>query len=118
MEEAQYLCDRVAIMDRGKIIALAPIPNLIRALDAACQVTLTTSKPLPLPQEKLAQLNVEEVSTDDANTVQFRVKDPHRFLPRLLAWAEEQQVMVNSIEVAPVTLEDVFLKLTGHRLED
>ena len=118
MEEAQYLCDRVAIMDRGKIVAVAPIPHLIRALDAPCQVTLTTSKPLYLPQEKLAQLNAAEISNDDANTVQFYVKDPHQFLPQLLAWAEEQPVRVNNIEVAPATLEDVFLKLTGHRLGD
>jgi len=118
MEEAQYLCHRVAIMDQGKIMALDSIPNLVRTLDAAYRVILTTSKPLDLPQEELAQLNVEEIGGDSAASLQLRVKDPPKVLSRILAWADQQRVTIEHMEVAPATLEDVFLELTGHRLGD
>ena len=115
MEEAQSLCHRVAIMDRGKIMALDTTQNLVRSLNDSYHVILTTSKSLELPQEEAALWSAE---SKDGHSLELRVQDPPQVLPRLMDWAAQQGVAIEHLEVVPASLEDVFLELTGRHPED
>lgn len=118
MEEAQTLCHRVAIMDRGKILALDSIPKLIQSLDAAYRVILTTSKPLDLPREEPTLWEVEGPADGDNASLRLRVKDPPKVLSKIMDQAARQGITIEDLQVVPATLEDVFLELTGHGILD
>ena len=114
MEEAQSLCKRVAIMDQGKIVALDTVQNLIRSLRNAYYVALTTSKSLQLPQ---AESDLWNAKREDNYSLELRIQDPPRALPTLIQLAADQGVTIQHLEVVPASLEDVFVELTGRRLE-
>ena len=117
MEEAQALCHRVAIMDGGRIMALDTIPGLVQSISNANRVTITTSKPLELPQ---LTPPLWELEPNGANgvTLRLRVQNPPQALSIILETAARKGVEIEHMEAIPATLEDVFLELTGHRLQD
>ena len=117
MEEAQFLCQRVAIMDLGKIVALDTPTNLIHRLPTPYQIRLVSSAPLPV--EDLGRLEgVKEVIVGGDSTYLLTSTDASRSLSILLSWAHDRGANVEHIEVIPSTLEDVFLTLTGKKLRD
>ncbi|EIF00102.1 ABC transporter ATP-binding protein [Saccharomonospora glauca] len=105
LDEAEVLCDRVAIMDRGKILAMDAPARLVRDLDAPTHVTLDTTVLSPDAARELP--GVGSVSTDDV-TVTITTRTP---APLLAALAERGTV--DGLTVRTATLEDVFLHLTG-----
>ena len=120
MEEAQLLCERVAIMDRGKIVALDTPTNLVRALDAPYEVRATVG--VGASDELLGALpgviDVRPVGPvgSDGGGVALRSSDATSTVPALLSWAAERGEQLADLEVRPATLEDVFLALTGREL--
>lgn len=114
MEEAHSLCERVAIMDRGKIVALDTVQSLIRSLSNAYYVALTTSKSLQLSQ---AESDLWNATRKDESSLELRVQDPPQVLPILLKLAADQGVTIQHLEVVPASLEDVFMALTGRHLD-
>lgn len=118
MEEAERLCDRVAIIESGKILALDTPKNLIGLLgdgviylgltEAALQTTLPLIQALP---------HVRAVSTRDGQ-VKIESADVKKALLELLELCNSQNVSVRSLEVLEPNLESVFLYLTGKRLRD
>ncbi len=117
MEEAQLLCQRVAIMDRGKIIALDTPNNLVRALPVPYEVKATANG--PLPQDTLAGLDaVKGVAFDADGVCRLRSADAVRTLQALLSWANGRGIQLTHLEVVPANLEDVFLAITGRQLRD
>ena len=119
MEEAQALCDRVAIMDMGRIVALDTPTNLLRVLDLPYLVKVVTSKPLSPPEtEDLEGAPQDANPATGGNSYQLRVKDAPEALARVLEWAAAQDGSLEHLEVVPATLEDVFLELTGKELRD
>lgn len=105
LDEAEVLCDRVAIMDRGEILALDAPARLVRDLDVPTRVTLDTS----VLSEKTAQSlpGAEAVQSDGVSvTITTRTTAP------LLA-ALADRGTVDGLSVRTATLEDVFLQLTG-----
>jgi len=105
LDEAEILCDRVAIMDHGKILALDSPTALVRDLDAATRVSLNTGI---LAEEEARRLpGVESVSVDELSlTISTRTP-----APVLTALAERRAL--DGLQVRTATLEDVFLELTG-----
>ncbi len=117
MEEAQLLCQRVAIMDRGRIVALDTPTNLVRALPIPYEVKVMADG--PMPQDNLEALDgVRSVRFDGDDFCYLRSADAARTLQALMRWADGQGVRFNYIEVVPANLEDVFLEITGHQLRD
>ena len=117
MEEAQLLCQRVAIMDRGKIIALDTPNNLVRALPVPYEVKTMANDPLPL--DTLAGLDaVKGVAFDADGVCRLRSADAVRTLQALLSWANGRGIQLTHLEVVPANLEDVFLAITGRQLRD
>ena len=117
MEEAQSLCQRVAIIDLGRIVAIDTPTNLIHSLPTPYQIKIISSTSLPL--EELSRLEgVKEVVAGDDNNYILTSIDASRSLSTLLSWVRERDVNLEHMEVIPATLEDVFLALTGKQLRD
>lgn len=116
MEEAEALCDRVAIMDKGRIIALDTPRQLVRAL--ASDSTVECSFAAPVERERLAALpGVSDVRNEDGGRLIF-TNDVSATLEALMRLADGDGQRVESLHVRTATLEDVFISLTGRRLRD
>jgi ABC-2 type transport system ATP-binding protein len=118
MEEAEELCDRLAIMDGGRLLALDTPRNLIGRLKAAYTVKLAMDN--PLTEVQMASLNgsVEFVQELDGNSYLLRLKSGPSSLGKVLDEMVRSDINLERLEIAPVTLEDVFLELTGNELRD
>jgi ABC-2 type transport system ATP-binding protein len=119
MEEAEVLCDRVAIIDLGKIQALDTPLGLIHQLPTAYRILFATRQ--PVIEGELRDLpgvaDVDAVLNGDIR-YELRVSRAQVTLPAFLAWAERRGVRVDDVRVMPATLEDVFLSLTGRSLRE
>jgi ABC-2 type transport system ATP-binding protein len=119
MEEAERLCDRVAIMDHGKVIALGTPRELIATLGA----------------EHVIDFALEETAADDLGDTlrglqgvtairsggsgwSLTVMELHRTLPALLALLQQRRLELSSLTTHHATLDDVFVALTGRQLRD
>jgi ABC-2 type transport system ATP-binding protein len=114
MEEAQRLCDRLAIMDHGRIVALDTPRALIREHAGAGSVVLT------LDQGRLDAGALPGVTAaDSANgEVVLHTTNPQETLHALLDLSRGGRLAYRSLRVEEPTLEDVFLRLTGRRLRE
>jgi len=119
MDEAERLCDRVAIMDHGKEIALGTPRQLIASTCAEQMVEFTAggaSRPPDLPA--LRRLDgVRDVRTE-SGAVLLQVAELHTTVPALLAELSRQNVSLSELRTHSATLEDVFVTLTGRHLRD
>ena len=119
MEEAERLCDRVAIMDHGKIIALDTPRALIASLGAEHVVEFATAGEASSfdPDTFRALPSVDGVSAD-GESWRLRVREVHVAVPALLALLAERNAPATQLTIHDATLEDVFMTLTGKRLRD
>lgn len=116
MEEAELLCDRVAIMDQAKIIALDTPQNLITQHAKTSRVIFGTDK--EVFQEKLKELsNVEDVKKLDS-TFELRVANIEDAIHNLVEFSKKEGVHLTALQVEQANLEDVFLNLTGKALRE
>jgi len=116
MDEAERLCDRVAIVDHGRVIALGTPAELIASLHAA-DVVEFASEP-ELPRESLLHLEgVREVRRHGANW-SLAVGSLIAGVPALLAAVERSEARLVHLETHRATLEDVFVALTGRALRE
>jgi len=115
MEEAERLCDRVAIIEHGKIIDLGSPEQLVRRHCPARTVILATDN--LLAEERLCAIpSVETVTRLDSRfTVQGRGDD---FVTEVIQCLSENRIRVTDFRTVLPNLEDVFLKLTGHSIRD
>lgn len=111
MDEAERLCDRVAIIDRGRIIAIGSPRELIASSRAMASVSLATTQ--PLQSEWLASLPGAQQVVCDGATARFSTTDVGRTLAALLEVLEARGVELTELHVQKATLEDVFLELTA-----
>ena len=129
MEEAQALCQRLAIMDRGRLVALDTPDNLIGRLGASYTVKVVLNQPLSADQMasfngkvELAQVpTAGDTSPGDASTgatYLLRLKDQPAALAGVLEQIGNNGSGLEHLDITPVTLEDVFLELTGNELTD
>jgi len=118
MEEADALCDRVAIMDHGRILALDTPDALKRSTGADTIVTVKASGD---PDALAAQLS-EELGATRARVVdggvELHVKGVERLVPRVVGAAERAGFDVVDLSVSEPSLETVFINLTGKELRE
>ncbi len=117
MEEAEFLCDRVAIMDQGRIVTLDTPTNLVRSLPVPYEVRASTLN--EISSNGLADLDcVTEVLDDQNQGFRLRSSDAASTMPALMDWVAKNDIKLTHLEVTPANLEDVFLSLTGRALRD
>ncbi len=119
MEEAARLCDRVAVVDHGKVIALGTPRELIATLGAEHVIEFAvadTAAPID-PGALRALPSVEDVA-QDAGTWRLTVREMHKAVPALLAELSARGAEPTQLTTHSATLEDVFMALTGRRLRD
>ena len=118
MEEAEALCDRVAFMNQGQLVALDTPQGLIRSLNAPYRLTLTTAAPLAEAEVRgiPGALEVVQEQTADGFVVRIRAQTAPTVTTALTTLAERAGTQVIDLAVQPGTLEDVFLSVTGRRL--
>jgi len=145
MEEAERLCDRVAIMDHGKVIALGTPKELIATVGGEDIVEFAvggraTADPSTAPLAKGASGSAQDDSPEkkptavnaealvaipgvqshrvDAALHQLSVSELHTAVPRIFAALEEQGLHLSEFRTHSATLDDVFVQLTGRNLRD
>jgi len=119
MEEADSVCDRIAIMDHGRILAMDTPKNLKESVGADSIVTVSATGDL----DALAKLLRDQVegATESRrldSTIQLHIKGTTGVLPRVVAIAEQGGFNITDLSVAEPTLETVFINLTGRELRD
>jgi ABC-2 type transport system ATP-binding protein len=118
MEEAQELSDRIAIMDRGHLIAHGAHEELVKIVGELDRIDLTLNAESERVLESWrATEGVHQVSAENG-TLALLVDDSNLVLPRLFELATQAGVRITSLEIQEPNLETVFLHLTGRALRD
>ena len=120
MDEAERLCDRVAIMDHGKVIALGTPQELIASLGAEHVIDFALAdggspSDLKPELEKLPGVRSVRLAADGLSLTAAQL---HTILPALMAVLERRKLSLASLTTHHATLEDVFVSLTGRQLRD
>ncbi len=118
MDEAESLCDRVAIVDRGRVIALGTPRDLILSLGAEHVIEFAVADVDALPAERLRQLPGVTDHRRAGGKAYLHVTELHTAVPALLAELEHQGVALSAFATHHATLEDVFVAHTGRHLRD
>ncbi|HLO68888.1 MAG TPA: ABC transporter ATP-binding protein [Holophaga sp.] len=116
MDEAEALCDRLAIMDHGRILTTGSPLGLIQELGIPSVVELAFGGPAPDPAAFAAGTGMEVSARGEQ--WEIPTHDPKAALPPLLEAADRLGIPYTQIHVRRATLEDVFLHLTGRSLRD
>lgn len=118
IEEAERLCDRVAIIDSGKIIALGSPRQLQEksAEQSGIEIKLTA----PLREDAIPEFAgaSQTAMSDDRRQLNIRSSRPARTLMELVKWIDLQGYELEDVHLKRPTLEDVFIEMTGKKLRD
>ncbi|HEY6146771.1 MAG TPA: ATP-binding cassette domain-containing protein, partial [Thermoanaerobaculia bacterium] len=116
MDEAEALCDRLAILDHGRILRSGTPAELIASLGIPSVVELTFDGAAPDPSAFASRLGSAVEARGDV--WEIPTPDPKTLLPRLFTTIESERLEYNQVHVRRATLEDVFLHLTGRSLRE
>jgi ABC-2 type transport system ATP-binding protein len=118
IEEAERLCDRVAIIDAGLIIAMGTPRELQErsANQSAIEVKLTQ----PLTETTLPEWpeSIRSIVSEDRHGIIVYSKRPARTLVEMVKWIDANGFELDDVHLSRPTLEDVFIELTGKKLRD
>jgi ABC-2 type transport system ATP-binding protein len=119
MEEAERLCDRVAIVDHGRVIALGTPRELIARLGGEHVVEFSVQSPgaVQLPAESWSGLPSVTGCRFEDGVIHLSVGEPHVVLPALLESLRERHWRLASLTTRHASLDDVFVNLTGRPIE-
>ena len=115
MEEAERLCDRIGIIDGGKIIAEGTLDELKKCTPIAEGAAITFSQ---LSEEQYRLLTAEKKNKRSGNTIYFYTSEIQKQLAAIVLKCSEFGLEITQIEVIKSNLETIFLSLTGKNLRD
>jgi ABC-2 type transport system ATP-binding protein len=118
MEEAERLCDRVAIVDHGKMIALGTPRELIAALRAEHVLEFALADNAAVDEGPLFTIEGVCAAARRDGTYRLQVEELHLAMPALLGELRRQGAQLAELRTHSATLEDVFVSLTGRHLRD
>lgn len=118
MDEAHALCDRVGIMDQGKLIALGTPRELVASLGAEHMIEFAVNAGRRPSEAELRELpGARDVRVSDG-TFAIATSEMHRTVPALLDTLRTHDATLSQLSTHSATLEDVFVTLTGRQLRD
>ena len=118
IEEAERLCDRVAIIDNGVIIAIGSPRELQEKSATQSSIEISLGEPLPSTALPAWPDAVRTVVSDDRRHFSVSSSRPPKTLVELIKWVDAQGFELEDVHLNRPTLEDVFIELTGKRLRD
>jgi ABC-2 type transport system ATP-binding protein len=118
MDEAEKLCDRVAVVDHGRVIALGAPAELIARLGGAHVLDVALQDGRRADPADLGNLPSVHAVREEAGRVCLTVGEPHVALPAVLEWLRAGGFTLSALSTRHVSLEDVFVTLTGRHLRD
>jgi len=117
MDEAERLSDRVAIVNLGKLVAIDTPEQLKSKTKGGEVLELTVGNGQEFPRECLTQFSEVQDVNQENNKVTVYLSGGRLLLPKIVETLTDRGVKIDSVHLKEVTLEDVFLNYTGHRLE-
>lgn len=118
IEEAERLCDRVAIIDEGRIIAIGTPRELQMRVLGRSVIEISCDQPLPA-NELPAFVSSEKYSlSDDCKNLSVHSAHPARAIVELVKWIDQHDIELTDIHLKRPSLEDVFIELTGKKLRE
>jgi len=118
MEEAERLCDRIGIIDKGELMAEGTQRELVQIVGQRDRLTLTAAGALAATAAALEALPQVEEAAVTADGITLIIERAHDHLPEVLATAAKTGSIVKSVDADTADLESVFLKLTGKALRE
>ncbi|MEW5975486.1 MAG: ABC transporter ATP-binding protein [Acidobacteriota bacterium] len=118
MDEAERLCDRVAIVDHGQVIALGTPAELIAGLGGEHVVEFTLDGRNELRTDVLSGLNSVRSARLEGECYSLNVGEPHLAIPALIQFVRDRGLTLAALTTRHASLEDVFVTLTGRHLRD
>lgn len=118
MDEAERLCDRVAIVDHGRVIAMGTPRELIARLQGEHVLEFALAGDQTLDADLLRQIDGVCAADRRDGTYRLQVEELHRAMPPLLSELRRQGAQLAELRTHSATLEDVFVSLTGRMLRD
>ena len=116
MEEAEYLCDRVAIMSMGRVIAIDAPENLVNMLKNTCEVRVLLSE--GNNQDLVSTLkNTGPVTIDSSGLIRMASSDGVKTVSDIMTFSRDNELPITRLEIVPANLEQVFLAMTGRELD-
>jgi len=116
IEEAEKLCDRVAIIDHGRIIATGSPRQLIAHARGHSSVEFNAAS--PIAPASLSRIPFAESVTENNGAYRLRTDDVSRAVVELIKWLETERNELVDLRVARPSLEDVFIELTGRKIRE
>jgi ABC-2 type transport system ATP-binding protein len=118
MDEAERLCDRVAVIDHGKVIALGSPSELISSLGGEHHIEFALQEGQTCSADVLSEVpTLADVQIANGDYC-LAVTAPHVAIPALMTLLEQRRLALSRLTTRHVSLEDVFVKLTGRRLRE
>ena len=118
IEEAERLCDRVAIIDAGKIIELGTPREIQQRVLGQSLVEVTTNEAMPLEQLPEAVRSEKHTTRDEGRILSVQTDAPAASIVELVKWIDQHGLRLVDIHLKRPTLEDVFIELTGKTLRE
>jgi ABC-2 type transport system ATP-binding protein len=118
IEEAERLCDRVAIMDEGKIVAMGTPRELQQKSRSRSRIEIVCAQSLNGGGLPVWPDAVDSTLTSDGRGLTVHSTRPARTLFEIMRWMDQQGLQLEDVHLKRPTLEDVFVELTGKRLRD
>ena len=118
IEEAERLCDRVAIIDSGQIIASGSPRDLQAKSANQAAIEITFNKPLAQGEFPPWPHAIRSALSEDRRKIKVTSEHPARTLVEMVKWIDSQGIELDDVHLTRPTLEDVFIELTGKKLRD
>ncbi len=118
MEEADFLCERIIIMDKGVILDQGTVDDLLSKNASEEMIEFRTGRSMLSASDFPAQDLIKASPIGSDNRWELRVKDISLYLPHLLEALRQRGVTIDSLECRKMTLDDLFIHLTGRSLNE
>lgn len=118
IEEAERLCDRVAIVDEGRIVEMGTPREIQQRAAGQSRIEIECERPIPAGDSPAFLAAEKHTFSDDRKSLTVNSEQPARAIVDLVKWIDQLGIGLSDIHLKRPTLEDVFIQLTGKRLRE